>query len=81
MPLDVERDDWLDIVVSLFLYGFITTFLTKAECCRNIEIVLHPTALTFMYIYVYIHKYLRGRTQECSKSLVVLLSFYWINVS
>ena len=23
----------------------------------------------------------RGRTQECSKALVVLLSFYWIKVS
>ena len=26
--------------------GFICTFLTKAACCRNIEIVLHPTILS-----------------------------------
>ena len=30
--------------------------LTKAACCRNIEIVLHPTTLS--YIYIYIHTYI-----------------------
>ena len=28
------------------LFRFICTFLTKAACCRNIEIVLHPTILS-----------------------------------
>ena len=35
------------------LFRFICTFLTKAACCRNIEIVLHPTILSYIYIYIY----------------------------
>ena len=30
------------------LLRFICTFLTKAACCRNIEIVLHPTTLSYI---------------------------------
>ena len=26
----------------------ICTFLTKAACCRNVEIVLHPTTLSYI---------------------------------
>ena len=48
---------------------FICTFLTKAACCRNIEIVLHTTTLSIFnvlwcdasstyYIYIYIHIYI-----------------------
>ena len=36
------------------LYRFICTFLTKADCCRNIEIVLHPTAMNYVYICTHI---------------------------
>ena len=32
------------------LYRFISTFLTTEACCRNIEIVLHLTTLSFIYI-------------------------------
>ena len=28
--------------------------LMKAACCQNIEIVLHPTILSHIYIYIYI---------------------------
>ena len=49
------------------LSRFICTFLTKAACCRNMEIVLHPTnelysmrngvmlllLITYIYIYIY----------------------------
>ena len=34
------------------LYRVICTFLTKAACCRNIEIVLHPTTLSYIYIHI-----------------------------
>ena len=27
-------------------------FLTKAACCRNIEIVLHPMTLSYIYILI-----------------------------
>ena len=50
------------------LFRFICTFLTKAACCRNIEIVLHTTTLSifnvlwcdasstyYIHIYIYIH--------------------------
>ena len=47
------------------LFVFICTFLTKAACCRNIEIVLHPTTLSIFnvllcdassyHIYIYIY--------------------------
>ena len=44
---------------------------------------------SFIYIHIYIYikhgrlptEHHRRRTQECSKALVVLLSFYWIKVS
>ena len=35
------------------LYRFISTFLTKAACCRNIEIVQYPTNLKNIYIYIH----------------------------
>ena len=51
------------------LFRFICTFLTKAACCRNIEIVLHTTTLSifnvlwcdasstyYIYIYIYMQK-------------------------
>ena len=34
---------------------FICAFLTKAACCRNIEIVLHPTILSYIYINIYMY--------------------------
>ena len=33
------------------MYRFICTFVMKAACCRNIEIVLDPTTLSYIYIY------------------------------
>ena len=33
--------------IYICLY-FICTFLTKAACCQNIEIVLHPTTLSYI---------------------------------
>ena len=30
------------------LVRFICTFLTKEACCRNIEIVLYPTTLSYI---------------------------------
>ena len=27
--------------------------MTKTACCQNIEIVLHPTTLSYIYIYIY----------------------------
>ena len=41
------------------LYYFISTLLMKEVCCRHIEIVLHPTAL----IYIYIER-VRGRWKK-----------------
>ena len=41
------------IIYNIYI-GFICTFLTKAACCRKIEIVLHPTILSHIYIYIYI---------------------------
>ena len=35
------------------MFCFICTFLTKATCCQNIEIVLHPTTLSYV-ICIYI---------------------------
>ena len=32
------------------LFRFICTFLTKAACCRNIEIVLHTTTLNIFNV-------------------------------
>ena len=55
----------LDVVQSLYFgsklpssgtYKYlyvICTFLTKAACFRNIEIVLHPTTLSYVYIDTY----------------------------
>ena len=39
-------------IVSLHLYRFICKFLTKAASCRNIEIVLYPKALSYIYLIV-----------------------------
>ena len=38
------------VYVSLYLY-----VPDKAACCQNIEIALHPTTLSFTYIYTYIY--------------------------
>ena len=38
-----------------YIYHFICTFLTKAACCQNIDIVLHPTTLSYIYIYAHKH--------------------------
>ena len=44
----------LYVVQSLYfgsklpLFRFICTFLTKAACCGNIEIVLHTTTLSYI---------------------------------
>ena len=40
------------IIYLDFYFIFICTFLTMAACCRNIEIVLHPTTLRYTYIYI-----------------------------
>ena len=40
------------IYYSIHMYRFISTFLTKAACCRSIEIVLHPTTISYIYIVV-----------------------------
>ena len=34
----------------LYLYRFISTFIAKADCYQNIEIVLHLTVLIIMVI-------------------------------
>ena len=53
----------LDVVQYLYFgsklpssgtYNMECTFLTKAACCRNIEIVLHPTTLSYIYIHIVI---------------------------
>ena len=36
-------------LVCVYICVFISTFLTKAACYRNIEIVLHLTALSYIY--------------------------------
>ena len=41
-------------ILFISLYRFISTFLTKAACFRNIEVVLHLTAFWAIYIYIYI---------------------------
>ena len=33
-----------------YMFRFICTFLTKAACCRNIEIVLHTTTLSIFNV-------------------------------
>ena len=33
-------------------YGMVMFLLTKAACCQNIDIVLHPTALSYIHIYM-----------------------------
>ena len=38
------------------------------------------TKLHRLYVHILPTVHQRGRTQECSKALVVLLSFYWIKV-
>ena len=56
----IECVQFLDVSVSVDnsgnittdLYRFICTFLTKAACCRNIESVLHPTTLSYIYIII-----------------------------
>ena len=54
------------------------TFLTKAACCRNIEIVLHPTILSYIYIYIYIYiYYIYIYIIYDSKSLDVVQSLYF----
>ena len=38
--------------------GFITTFHIKVACSRNIVIILHPTALRYMHVCIYMHMYI-----------------------
>ena len=38
----------LNTEILRHLYRFICTFLTKAACCRNIEIVQHPSTLSYI---------------------------------
>ena len=75
----------------IYIYIYI---LRSREVCHP-KINLYPSVLGFvtfcdvpcmMLKFIHIYIYLptvhhRGRTQECSKALVVLLSFYWIKVS
>ena len=49
------------------LNRFICTFLTKAACCQNIEIVLHPTTLS----YIYIHKTLNETAKDNFKNTLI----------
>ena len=55
-----------------YLYHFISTFLTKVACCRNIEIVLHPATLSYVYVYIYI--YISGNF------IMIFVHFYRINI-
>ena len=54
----------LKAVILCHLFRFICTFLTKAACCRNIEIVLHTTTLS-IYIYTYRHRFLSAVRRIC----------------
>ena len=54
MPLLESKLLSLCLCLCIYMFRFICTFLTKAACCRNIEIVLHPTILS---IYIYIVDY------------------------
>ena len=49
--------------------------MTKAACCRNIEIVLHPTTLSYLYLYIYIYIYMHAhivaKTRKFSVSKVL----------
>ena len=36
----------------IYIYIYIYVYLTMAACCRNIEIVLHTTILSYIYIYI-----------------------------
>ena len=47
------------------MYDFVSAFITKAACCRNINIVLHPLALSYVckkvfYIYVFVYIHING---------------------
>ena len=44
--LKISEGTFLKTEILCHLFRFICTFLTKAACCRNIEIVLHPTILS-----------------------------------
>ena len=40
----------LDVAQSLYFGSKLPSSGTKAACCRNMEIVLHPTALSYIYV-------------------------------
>ena len=48
LTLLILRRPCLKAEILRHLYRFICTFLTKAACCRNIEIVLHPMTLSYI---------------------------------
>ena len=56
-PQHIKYDSkLLSVVQSLYfdkLPRFISTFLTKAAGCQNIEIVLHLITLSYIYVYMY----------------------------
>ena len=56
--------------------------LTKAACCRNIEIVLHPTILSYIYIYIYIYIYTYCRNQgtNCNTKWAVYVMYVVCNM-
>ena len=51
----------MDIYIYIYIYIYTISLLKhhttthKAACCRNIEIVLHPTILSYIYTYIYMH--------------------------
>ena len=48
VPIDEHKFSPIDEHIFFF------PFMTKAACCRNMEIVLHPTTLSYIFIYIYI---------------------------
>ena len=48
---EIYACEYIYIYIHIYIYilfRFICTFLTKAACCRNIEIVLHTTTLSYI---------------------------------
>ena len=68
--------------------SFLSLYSYFHQCCRpltstsvnNTEVWRQKLSYVFFYSHLSpVHHW--GRTQECSKALVILLSFYWIKVS
>ena len=67
---------YIHTYIYIYIYiRFICTFLTKAACCRNIEIVLHTTTLS---IYIYIHIYICTHIYICIYICVYILRHIYI---